>query len=59
MVTVKRSGNYIEFWINNSLIYDVRLSELRINEMLEKQWFTKDVEKQCINILILYYGKAN
>jgi hypothetical protein len=51
MVTVKRSGNYIEFWINNSLIYDVQLSELRINEMLEKQWFTKDVEKQCINLL--------
>lgn len=51
MVTVKKIGQYLEFWINKSLIYDIHLSQFSLKEMREKRWFSKTVEDSCIKLI--------
>jgi len=51
MITVKKVGQYLEFWANKSLIYDVHLDYFSLKEMRDKRWFTKKVEDFCIKLI--------
>lgn len=51
MVSVKKVGQYLEFWINKSLIYDIHQSQFSLKEMREKRWFNKSVEETCIKLI--------